>query len=1171
MKKALRLFKKFLNSKKGLLTISIIGFATLLAIPLIRYLTFYGKSEIQDVVISEYILPETDSGLRGITQGPDGNIWFTEVKGNKIGKITPSGDITEYSLQDANSNPHAIVTGPDGNLWFTEKNNNKIAKISLDGVVTEFPLPNPHSNPNEIIVGPDNALWFTEQNLPGRIGRITIDGAITEFPVVNYPGPLVLGPDNNIWFSDGYNIYKMLPTGETTQFPVPTSNGNIYDMVVGSDSNIWFSIAAIGSGRVVKITIDGEMTEYPFSGLPFHLAADKNGVFWFTQAEPQQDIGSLTLDGETSSYKLPSQCGYPFSNPDPCNPYDIVQDSEGTIWFTMADGNRIGKLTYSNIPPTSTPAPSVVQSPTPTQTPEPSGTVTPTPIVREPIVLIPGIMGSEFEVKQTFYPGIKNCIQPFLDYDYIQGDKIWLESDLGKIINRYIICGNYLDVVSLQSDGQTNVYGQIGLKGTIINSTLPGNGQNIGYHDILLFFEQQGYQIDQDLFFLPYDWRKDLSQATSSLDEKINTALSKTGSDKVQIVAHSMGGLVARDYIRDNQHAQKVDTLIELGTPHAGTPTFLAHLLYNKCIKLFNLVCAVNGEEVRKLIQNFPGALELLPSKIYYQLYPYPNYPFQDIRDIDDNSITGVLDYNQTKTMLSNLDKNMTVFNIAENYHDILDPSYSNTNGVKTYQIIGSGHSTIGQINEYNGITLHTPLVGLPSITFGPKQDADVINGDNTVPVLSASLGQQNNVYFVNQPHDDLPTGTALQMMSNLLYGQTSVIPGVQNTPFNFNGNIVSVYSPVELHAYDSEGNHTGPKPDGVIEESIPGSSYDELGESKFIYVPDGGQYRFATKATGEGSFDLKIKTYEDSSQTKELLYLTVPQTENTTTSLALDSDSPILKVDTDNNGTIDQNMPATSTITGNSLSDTLAPVTTPQASGAQGSNGWYKSDVSLTLASQDNLSGVLKTNYYFEGDFEIHEYTEPITISTEKISKIHYFSIDKAGNTEEPKLIEIKIDKTAPELTMQFDPNTKEAVGSGEDNTSGIDSVNQTNSSLTAKDKAGNISQFTFTTKKRSFFKIHNLSITIKSLKYNNKSANIPRTYLVYSWTLDKKTNTIKHLLQSHTLSRVENVLAFYNDQQSKTTIHSFKKRQRSTRIVKDGLFLIKLKSDNGNLQIVY
>jgi len=98
-----------------------------------------GNSEIGRVTlrgtITEFPLPETTAITFpiGITAGPDGNLWFTEEIGkvlgshiqvisNQIGRITPGGVITRFSLPAAtgNSGLQGITTGPDGNLWFTE-------------------------------------------------------------------------------------------------------------------------------------------------------------------------------------------------------------------------------------------------------------------------------------------------------------------------------------------------------------------------------------------------------------------------------------------------------------------------------------------------------------------------------------------------------------------------------------------------------------------------------------------------------------------------------------------------------------------------------------------------------------------------------------------------------------------------------------------------------------------------------------------------------------------------------------------------------------------------------------------------------------------------------------------------------------------------------------------
>jgi virginiamycin B lyase len=48
----------------------------------------------------------------------------------RIGRITIGGVVTEFPLPVPSSQPDKIVLGPDGNLWFTEHNGGKIGRIT---------------------------------------------------------------------------------------------------------------------------------------------------------------------------------------------------------------------------------------------------------------------------------------------------------------------------------------------------------------------------------------------------------------------------------------------------------------------------------------------------------------------------------------------------------------------------------------------------------------------------------------------------------------------------------------------------------------------------------------------------------------------------------------------------------------------------------------------------------------------------------------------------------------------------------------------------------------------------------------------------------------------------------------------------------------------------------
>ena len=133
-------------------------------------------------VVTEFAVPTAGSFPNGILLGPDGNMWFTESVGNRIGRITPTGSITEFQIPTLASGPRGIAAGPDGNLWFTELHN--IGRITTAGAITEYALDaNVFAFAIDIAAGPDGNLWFTARANGdagnGLIGRMTMPGAPT--------------------------------------------------------------------------------------------------------------------------------------------------------------------------------------------------------------------------------------------------------------------------------------------------------------------------------------------------------------------------------------------------------------------------------------------------------------------------------------------------------------------------------------------------------------------------------------------------------------------------------------------------------------------------------------------------------------------------------------------------------------------------------------------------------------------------------------------------------------------------------------------------------------------------------------------------------------------------------------------------------------------------------
>jgi hypothetical protein len=87
----------------------------------------------------------------------------------------------------------------------------------------------------------------------------------------------------------------------------------------------------------------------------------------------------------------------------------------------------------------------------------------------------------------------------------------------------------------------------------------------------------------------------------------------------------------------------------------------------------------------------------------------------------------------------------------------------------------------------------------------------------------------------------------------------------------------------------------------------------------------------------------------------------------------------------------------------------------------------WLQGEFGVELKATDELSGVAKTFYSVDGS----EFTEgtSFSISEEGVHDVKFYSTDAAGNKEEVKTAQVKIDKTAPVLSWNLEDEV--ALGS--------------------------------------------------------------------------------------------------------------------------------------------
>jgi streptogramin lyase len=316
--------------------------------------------------ITEFPLPPVPSPagyIPVITNGPDGNLWFTDPAVRSVGRITPAGQVTEFAPPSPDNGPSlgagsAITAGSDGNVWFaTEMLTGAITRVTPDGQFATFRLGDTLASVNGLTAGPDGNVWFTESVYPftvEKVGFITPAGQITTFSfaappgVRGSPGSITTGPDGNLWFTHDRTLATITPTGVLRDHVAD----NVGDaLTTGADGNLWASGPQFDSltGRLAgdfieRISVTGSVTTFgvgTFSQSFSAITAGPDGNLWFTEPD-SNEIGRITPAGQITLYPVPTAGSQPTG---------IAAGSNGNIWFTEAASRHIGEIVVNGTPP----------------------------------------------------------------------------------------------------------------------------------------------------------------------------------------------------------------------------------------------------------------------------------------------------------------------------------------------------------------------------------------------------------------------------------------------------------------------------------------------------------------------------------------------------------------------------------------------------------------------------------------------------------------------------------------------------------------------------------------------------------------------------------------------------------------------------------------------------
>jgi streptogramin lyase len=301
--------------------------------------------------LKQYRVPTEGSSPRQITEGIDGNLWFTEsfinnpnASPHNVARITPAGDVTEFVVCDF-CFPGDIVQGGDGLLYFSS--NDGLGRISTDGVVE--PLATPFQVGDAVAAHGDD-VWVTDFNSDSLWRFDTTSDGFTQFPVGPLqPTDVAVDTAGTVWFGasdlgaagEQGVIARLEP--DIVDDPGTPERENLTTVDVGAvpravtiatDGKVWFTARFTPQAVGYFDPATATSTVFPADGGPQDLAPAPDGTIWFTRTTAGDiarinDAGTIITQSKTIKGS---------------EPFGITVATSGDPWFAMLSADKIGTL-----------------------------------------------------------------------------------------------------------------------------------------------------------------------------------------------------------------------------------------------------------------------------------------------------------------------------------------------------------------------------------------------------------------------------------------------------------------------------------------------------------------------------------------------------------------------------------------------------------------------------------------------------------------------------------------------------------------------------------------------------------------------------------------------------------------------------------------------------------
>jgi pimeloyl-ACP methyl ester carboxylesterase len=247
--------------------------------------------------------------------------------------------------------------------------------------------------------------------------------------------------------------------------------------------------------------------------------------------------------------------------------------------------------------------------------------------------------------------------------------------------------------------------------------------------------EHFGLVRGESFFDFPYDWRRHNAVAARKLARSVQSWLAVRkaavgGEPRVILVAHSMGGLVARHFLEVLGGWQHTRALLTFGTPYRGSLNALGYLATGY---------KSGGLDLTSLLRTLPSVYELLP------IYPCVYSGSEEPKRVAEMSELPHVDQTRAAKALA--------------FHRAIESAQKNNASLKGY-----GYKIVPCVG-FEQPTMQSARFEAGELKLLPSRGGKDESGDGTVPRVSATpieVPNELGATFASERHGSLQNNDGL-------------------------------------------------------------------------------------------------------------------------------------------------------------------------------------------------------------------------------------------------------------------------------------------------------------------------------------------------------------------------------------------------------------------------